>query len=402
MAILAKPVVVEDEKTGAFISVCGGNPYRYRRTFRKQAYVDTDYRLKVTLGLPKLLMPYDISETIMIDSPGKYKGYGGLCSAYSCFGGIHASARAKALDAASYKASRVFYAKMANQDSFNLAVSLAEMKETVGLVSTTAIRLANSYRFLRKGRVKDAFRSLGISDGKKIHGLRGVPKNSPSNWTAKHHRKYLENRVPKRDHMSQFAASTWLEIQYGWTPLLYDVYGSAEYVAKLLHDSSVDLIVKATGHGSSTDAYSNANEQSTANAKAIVKHIAHLRVSDPLLRNTAALGLTNPLNVAWELVPFSFVVDWFYPIGATLNSLTALQGYSVIDSCTSTKIEETKSFNSVNPDFPCSASLTAIEFKRVKGGIPPIYAQRLDLPNLLSWKKAATSLSLLKVVFFNK
>lgn len=402
MASIAKPLVVKDEKTGAFFSVCGGKPYRYQRTFRKQAYVDSDYKLKAALGIPKLLMPYLIHDYVKTDIPGFYNGGSGLVSAYSCFGGPHASAKTKALSDASYKASQAFYKKMADQDSFNLAVSLAEMKETVGLIGITAIRLANSYRFLRKGRVKDAFRSLGISDEKKIHGLRGVPKDSPSNWTAGDHRRYLENRVPKRDHMSQFAASTWLELQYGWTPLLLDVYGSAEYVAKLLHDSSVDLIVKAAGKGSSTNTYLNANEQSTAVANAIVKHIVHLRVSDPLLRNAAALGLTNPLNVAWELIPFSFIADWFLPVGDMLNSLSALQGYEVVDSCTSTKIDETIMFTSVNPWFPCSASVIEKKFQRVKGGTPPIFVPRLDLSNLLSWRKAATSLSLLKVVFFNK
>lgn len=384
MTVKAKPGVVVNEKTGAFSSICGGTSYRYRRTYNKQAYVDTDYKLKASLGLPKLLMPYFVQETIWKDNPGKVPGRNYLASAFECIGGPHASAKAKALSDASYKASKVFYEKLADQDSFNLAVALAEMKETVGLVSTTAIRLANSYRYLRKGRVKDAFRSLGISDHKRIHGLRGVPPNSPSNWTAGDHRRYLENRVPKRDHMSQFAASSWLELQYGWTPLLLDVYGSAEYVAQLLHASSVDLIVKAAGKGSSTNTYSNANEQSTAVAHAIVKYIVHLKIADPLLRNSAALGLTNPLNVAWELVPFSFVVDWFYPIGATLNSISSLQGYTVVDSCKSVKFVETKTFISVNPGYPCSASISEKRFLRDKGGIPPILMPRLDLPNLLS------------------
>ncbi len=402
MAVIAKPLVSQIDQTGAFVSVCGGKPYRYQRTFTKRAYIDTDYKLKASLGIPKLLMPYDISETRKYDNPGYYNGGSGLVSAFTCFGGPTISAKANALDDASYKASKVFYDKLADQDSFNLAVSLAEMKETVGLISTTAIRLATSYRYLRKGRVKDAFRSLGISDNKRIHGLRGVPANSKSYWTAEHHRRYLENRVPRRDKLSQFAASSWLELQYGWTPLLLDVYGSAEYVAKLLHDSSVDLIVKATGKGVSTNSNSNSNGQSSAIAEAIVKYIVHLKISDPLIRNSASLGLTNPLNVAWELVPFSFVIDWFLPIGDTLNSLSALQGYTVVDSCTSTKIYEQRTFTSLNKTFPCSAATIESSFKRVKGGVPPIFAPRLDLSRLLSWRKAATSLSLLKVVFLNK
>lgn len=33
------------------------------------------------------------------------------------------------------------------------------------------------------------------------------------------------------------------------------------------------------------------------------------------------LGLNAPLQLAWELVPFSFVVDWFYPIGDLLSRI---------------------------------------------------------------------------------
>jgi hypothetical protein len=29
-----------------------------------------------------------------------------------------------------------------------------------------------------------------------------------------------------------------------------------------------------------------------------------------------SLGLVNPLEIAWEVVPYSFVVDWFLPVGS--------------------------------------------------------------------------------------
>ena len=35
----------------------------------------------------------------------------------------------------------------------------------------------------------------------------------------------------------------------------------------------------------------------------------------------ANTGLLNPLSVAWELVPYSFVADWFLPVGSYLNNL---------------------------------------------------------------------------------
>lgn len=34
----------------------------------------------------------------------------------------------------------------------------------------------------------------------------------------------------------------------------------------------------------------------------------------------AQLGLLNPEIVAWELLPFSFVADWFIPIGSYLEA----------------------------------------------------------------------------------
>jgi len=41
------------------------------------------------------------------------------------------------------------------------------------------------------------------------------------------------------------------------------------------------------------------------------------------------LGLLNPVAVLWEVVPLSFVVDWFIPIGTYLASLDAMAGVSI-------------------------------------------------------------------------
>lgn len=39
------------------------------------------------------------------------------------------------------------------------------------------------------------------------------------------------------------------------------------------------------------------------------------------------MGLTNPLEVTWELLPFSFVADWFLPIGDYVSILDSTLGY---------------------------------------------------------------------------
>lgn len=44
--------------------------------------------------------------------------------------------------------------------------------------------------------------------------------------------------------------------------------------------------------------------------------------------------MINPVGIAWELVPFSFAVDWFIPVGKFLNSYTDLAGVDLIRAYT--------------------------------------------------------------------
>jgi hypothetical protein len=59
---------------------------------------------------------------------------------------------------------------------------------------------------------------------------------------------------------------------------------------------------------------------------------AVVRVDNPTLRAASEAGLTNPLSVAWEMTPFSWVADYFLKIGGFLSSFTALEGLTVLDS----------------------------------------------------------------------
>lgn len=41
---------------------------------------------------------------------------------------------------------------------------------------------------------------------------------------------------------------------------------------------------------------------------------------------SSALGITSPLTAAWELIPFSFVIDWFIPVGNAFQALESKIG----------------------------------------------------------------------------
>jgi hypothetical protein len=181
----------------------------------------------------------------------------------------------------------------------NVAVAYAEASKTSDLILDTARRIDRAYRAFRKG------------------DLRGIAQNL--------------NITPKRLHKS------WLEYKYGWMPLLMDVKGSAEFFAqqhvtrptRFTVTASESLLTNIPSSGSTTFV---GIPGSVHPYTALISGHTEIKVkiwcelSSPHLSAMQQLGLTNPALVAWELVPFSFVFDWFIQVGDWLTALTAQQG----------------------------------------------------------------------------
>ncbi len=191
--------------------------------------------------------------------------------------------------------------------SVNLAVAFGERRQTAQLIGDTAKRLVETVRSLKRGNIRDAMNKLGLS-----HNSR-QPRGS--NW-------------PRH----------WLELQYGWKPLLSDVYGACDALSKR---NKSDWRVTVTATRSSKRDYSRSwggNGGGVGSAK--VSCSAFVRI-DALPQNEAnislaSLGISNPATLGWELLPFSFVVDWFLPVGGWIDSLDAMLGYG--EAYTSTSV----------------------------------------------------------------
>lgn len=62
-----------------------------------------------------------------------------------------------------------------------------------------------------------------------------------------------------------------------------------------------------------------------------VSSIARYSVSADWLVDLKEVGLLDPSQVAWELAPWSFVCDWFYPVGDFLQRLSSDAGFKDIE-----------------------------------------------------------------------
>jgi hypothetical protein len=135
------------------------------------------------------------------------------------------------------------------------------------------------------------------------------------------------------------ASSLYLEYVYGWKPLVSDVYG----VYQLLKQYSAGLKpIIVHGHGKAkwpldgvfqtppgTNGYKSAGSYKE-NLKATCDLYGRVDPQIIAFRMLNQLGLLNPASIAWEVTPWSFVVDWLIPIGPVLNAFTAPIGLNFI------------------------------------------------------------------------
>jgi len=122
---------------------------------------------------------------------------------------------------------------------------------------------------------------------------------------------------------SKTVAQRFLELQYGWRPLLSDVYAASVAYEKLTKGPRISTLhVHGNSQCNSLEfSASPSNYTCVAYGKSAC-HILYQLVED--LPVTRSLGLSDPLSVVWELTPFSFVADWFLPIGQYLENLSII------------------------------------------------------------------------------
>jgi hypothetical protein len=125
----------------------------------------------------------------------------------------------------------------------------------------------------------------------------------------------------------------WLQLQYGWSPLLQDIVGSMMHLYRRsrfdipyvrVHKRKKDTVETTTRIAGYSGGWLDITWQ---HDQQVDVYLAY-EVTSPLLAELSSLGLINPLEIVWEITKYSFVVDWFLPVGSWLSALTADVGMS--------------------------------------------------------------------------
>jgi len=195
-----------------------------------------------------------------------------------------------------------------SQNKVNIAQFIAEREQTANLVASTAKRIAGAFLALRKGNFKGAAHQLTGVDrpvGRRGRGIGGIPEQ-------------------------------WLALQYGWKPLLQDVYGSCEELAAIAAGVQPDAIEVRAGAstemgnlsyvGGGDGGWHPPVKWSSSDGRVQGHGSIVATFTTQFVNGASRTGLINPLTLAWELIPYSFVVDWFLPVGDFLERCNASDG----------------------------------------------------------------------------
>jgi len=185
----------------------------------------------------------------------------------------------------------------------DLGVALGEHRETAEFISSAMVKTAKSYVQLRHGDVSGALRTI---TGRRNNSWRDIPGA---------------------------AANTWLAYCYGLRPLLKDVHDAAS-VYENRYKQRPSVFKCSASISKDFDAVANPNRyyiMQQIRGSASIRASVEMFVTNPVLKTLDQCGVTNPLSIAWELVPFSFVVDWFIPVGAFISNIIPPQGVDFVN-----------------------------------------------------------------------
>lgn len=234
----------------------------------------------------------------------------------------------------------------ASRRKWNIAQTALEMDKSVGTVVQRFSKLVRALLLIKKGRFAQAYKEFGVRGYKDKGGI-------------------------------------WLEYQYGWKPLVSDLSNAMEaYNKGSVSDtrarfSTTRLIKEELPLPSFSyifHVYGKGHRQVHARMDWKVRSQDWDRLKQ--------IGYADPLTLGWELLPFSFVVDWLVPVGTFLEALNATVGLTYMGGSITGKVESNYTFISHTVDEYVSGlrpettvENVAIERRIVNRPIPQIYVK---------------------------
>jgi len=180
------------------------------------------------------------------------------------------------------------------------------------------------------GKLRHGSASLGVTLGSWsqsrsmiVKRLKGIDNIFRGVQEAVKRKPYLKR---KKD-----VASDFLEGEFGWVPLLADIHAICSTVCgNAVPDQWVSVSKRYNMHEITDTSYAGmVTNRIILSGNARMTLAAGVEIDNPNLWLANRLGVINPLTVAWDLVPWSFVVNMFVNVNQIIGALTDTVGLTL-------------------------------------------------------------------------
>lgn len=282
-----------------------------------------------------------------------------------------------------------------------LLTASVEWKKSLEMVNQRTLWILRSLKGLKLHGPVEFVRTLAepvahpwTSDGLETVRSRNKRARSRKRWKT---RKKSKRKVQK-------PSDAWLEYWLGWAPAIGDIYNALDILQREFPIDHVSTTVayRREWQSSSGDPRGSHYRKRVGNGVGSVGCYADVKVTNHNLFLLDQMGLINPALTAFQVIPLSFILNWFINVEQVLSSLTDFAGLSF--SQTGTAVREVRSVRQVGfirenrpgggyTYYPENGGTNGVTLRREPGQIPsPQLGVKFDR---LALTQAATSVSLL-------
>lgn len=225
----------------------------------------------------------------------------------------------------------------------NISQMIAERNQTISMLTTAFVKTREILEAVRRRDLPALGKAVGF-------GLPPPPPSITSNvWKHASWSRRSDRYSRRKKRAVAMAANLHLVKEYGIKPLASDIHGLAELLAAQSY-----AIVRSSAKAGSYQSYNTVEHGYLNGVKTIwyTKYEVFVRTGCDFSSNgtiaptLSASGLTNPAAIAWEMMPFSFIVDWVLPLGDYFNNLDATLGLTLRDGYETVKTVTTQTIHS--------------------------------------------------------
>lgn len=185
-------------------------------------------------------------------------------------------------------------------------VIMLETGKTLNMLTARCMQLTTAIKFVKRRDFRNAARTL----------------------------QYNGADVLKRKRWKKTWQDNWLEYRYGWLPLIADCETYIKRVCKgagwgnVIGKGKQQIDLSDRGKLDPGGSYER-TIRVTARSRAVGT------ISHSALNELAASGILQLGQTVWEIIPYSFVIDWFLPVGDWVASLSEPNGWVPLGGSTS-------------------------------------------------------------------